>query len=85
MSGRALAEIKSAKDFSKFRKKAYRLDFAQDAVAPTGLIASCTSTMAMRHPELHLAVRLVIVGIAMTLVMASMLWHRREGSHAKRR
>lgn len=39
MSGRALAEIKSAKDFSKFRKKAYRLDFAQDAVAPTGLIS----------------------------------------------
>lgn len=32
----------------------------------------------MRQPELYLAIRLVIVGITMTVILASMLLHQRE-------
>ena len=38
----------------------------------------------MRRPELHLAVRLVIVGIAVAFVLASMLWMDGSARHAKR-
>jgi putative flippase GtrA len=33
--------------------------------------------MVMRQPELHLALRFVIVGITMTLILASTIWQQR--------
>jgi len=34
--------------------------------------------MVMRQPELYLTPRFVIIGITMTLVLASALWQQRE-------
>lgn len=77
----SLSEIKGVKDFGV--EKRHRLDFSQYATRAVGPIKRLRDPVskletAMRQPELHFAVRLVIVGITMPVILATMLLHQRE-------
>jgi hypothetical protein len=53
-------------------------DESPDPLKGPGLFASSKESLEVPHMELHLAVRLFIVAVALTFVLAPMIW-RREG------